>query len=369
EHCGRGKLEVANAIEALGCWLAIHHQRAGQDPRVRGNRKLANVTHEQLAYAHVKRSGFYVSQPMRMATVQALPALGLVHASSARFNVFTCTKAGSDLVQAYSNAYRPWNSSMEAVLAEWICGDKPIRVAHTLCKALAPTEPLPGEAIGQLQECLQRGGEAESAEDTARRRNLLAWAEARRIGKVDDLDWGQRPHVITSKPHWHDLESGARFFIARDSALELLTFLECLMPADGVLRVDATLCTQARGALASLRRAAHAFLELGHTEPLAVAFCRECTAAGDAEVLRTLVARDGLVLRLRGDDIVAGSAYVAHSSPLSADAPSAESESAEPIGWPAGISHRVVNLFRLNLDMHGELSTSFADVATEEATE
>lgn len=370
ERCGRGKLEVANAIEALGCWLAIHRLRAGQDLRLRGNRKLANVGEADLRYGNVRRAGFYVSQPMRMATVQALPAFGLVEAGSTRFNAYTCTRAGADLVEAHVAGYRPSKSALATVLTGWIQGDESIRVTDTLCRALAPTEPLPAEAIGLLSERLQRGGDAEAPEDTGRRRDLLAWAEAHRVGAVGDLNWHERPRAISSTSHWHDLEAGARFFIARDTALELLTLLEGLMPADGVLRVDATLCAQAGAALASLRRAAQSFLELGHPEALATSFCRECLAPGDAEVLRTLVARDGLVLRLRGEDIVRGSAFAARPATASTESPAAEGEVIAPVpAWPPGISYRVVNLYRLNQDLHGELEKSLAGVVVEEGTE
>lgn len=370
ERCGRGKLEVANAIEALGCWLAIHKLKAGQDPRLRGHRKLANVTAADLRYRNVRRAGFYVSQPMRMATVQALPALGLVENGSTRFSAYVCTRAGTELVEAFAEAYRPWNSSLEAVLAGWIQGDETIRAGDTLCRALAPNIPLPAEAIGQLHERLLRGGDAESQEDTARRRDLLAWAEARRIGAVDDLDWGRRPQAISSSSHWHDLEAGGRFLLARDAALNLLTLLEVLMPADGLLRVDTLLCSQASAALDSVRSTARAFLELGHPEALATAFCRECLAPGNAEVLRTLVARDGLVLRLRGDDIVRGHAFAAGAAAAPTEPPETDGAVSAPGPlWPPGISHRVVNLYRLNQDLHGELEQSLAAVVAEEGAE
>lgn len=370
ERCGRGKLEVANAIEALGCWVAISRLKGSQDPRLRGNRKLGNVTEADLRYRNVRRAGFYVSQPMRMATVQALPALGLVEAGSTRFNAYSCTTFGEDLIEAYAAPYRPRNSSLATVLTAWIQGDEPIKVTEPLRLALAPNKPLPAEAIGLLGERLQRGGDREAAEDTARRRDLLAWAEAHRVGAVGDLDWRERPQGITSTSHWNDLEAGARFFLARGAALELLILLEGLMPADGVLRIDAALCTRAGAVLASLRRAAHGFLELGHAEALATSFCRECAAPGDAEVLRTLVARDGLVLRLRGEDIARGSAFVARPAAGSAESPAAEGEVIAPVpAWPSGISHRVVNLYRLNQDLHGELEKSLSGVVVEEGTE
>ncbi len=49
---------------------------------------------DNLSFATVRKPGFYVTQPMRMATVQPLPALNLVESSGERFNGFRCSSTG-----------------------------------------------------------------------------------------------------------------------------------------------------------------------------------------------------------------------------------------------------------------------------------
>lgn len=86
-------IEVANAIEALACWLAFNKTGWSRDARLRGNTKLHGK--DDLSFRRVRQRSFYVTQPMRMATVQALPALGFVDSDSARFKAFRCSDAGS----------------------------------------------------------------------------------------------------------------------------------------------------------------------------------------------------------------------------------------------------------------------------------
>ena len=80
-------VEVANAIEALACRLAFDSNKWNRDARLRGNSKLQGKG-DDLRFSRVRQRNFYVTQPMRMAMVQALPALGLVETDSTRFNAF-----------------------------------------------------------------------------------------------------------------------------------------------------------------------------------------------------------------------------------------------------------------------------------------
>jgi hypothetical protein len=73
-------IEVTNAIEALACWLALEGNGWKPDPRVRGARKMRR--NMDLSFAHMRKPGFYVTQPMRQATVQPLRALPPDHLSS-----------------------------------------------------------------------------------------------------------------------------------------------------------------------------------------------------------------------------------------------------------------------------------------------
>ncbi len=83
-------IEVANAIEALACWLAFKKNGWSRDARLRGNTKLQHK--KDFSFQSVRQRNFYVTQPMRMATVQALPALGFVESDGAKFNAFRCIK-------------------------------------------------------------------------------------------------------------------------------------------------------------------------------------------------------------------------------------------------------------------------------------
>ena len=90
-------IEVANAIEALACWLAFKSNGSSSDSRLRGNTKLQGK--DNFSFRRVRQRNFYVTQPMRMATVQALPALGFVESDSARFNAFCCAEGGSNFIE------------------------------------------------------------------------------------------------------------------------------------------------------------------------------------------------------------------------------------------------------------------------------
>ncbi|MDG4553371.1 MAG: hypothetical protein P9E24_03845 [Candidatus Competibacter sp.] len=98
-------IETANAIEALACWLALNSNGWKPDSRLRGATKMQGKT--DLSFATVRKSGFYVIQPMRMATVQPLLALGLVEAGSERFNAFRCATHGLRFVDAACSDFNP----------------------------------------------------------------------------------------------------------------------------------------------------------------------------------------------------------------------------------------------------------------------
>ena len=77
-------IEMANSIEALACWLAFKSNGWNSDARLRGNTKFQGK--DDFSFRRVRQRNFYVTQPMRMTTVQALPALGFVESDGARFN-------------------------------------------------------------------------------------------------------------------------------------------------------------------------------------------------------------------------------------------------------------------------------------------
>ena len=112
-------IETANAIEALACWLALDHNEWKSAPRLRGATKLLGK--RDLSFATVRKRGFYVTQPMRMTTVQPLRALGFVASASERFGTFSCSDEGSAFIEAACSESNPchYSKSVSEYLADW----------------------------------------------------------------------------------------------------------------------------------------------------------------------------------------------------------------------------------------------------------
>ena len=126
-------IEIANVVEALACWCAFQSNDWQRDARLRGVQKLAGKT--DLTFSKLRQPRFYVTQPMRMATVEALVDLGFVHPGSQRFNSFRCTDSGRDFVEAATAGYRPYNSTVEDYLVR-LATEAPPSPLHRLCDRL-----------------------------------------------------------------------------------------------------------------------------------------------------------------------------------------------------------------------------------------
>jgi len=358
-------IETANAIEALACWLGFEKNRWQAVPRLRGVNKMRGVTKEKLTFRRLREQKFYVTQPMRMSTVEALPALGLVDATGTRFNTFTCSEAGEAFIQAACAHARPKNRTVADHLIGWTGDASSIGSLDTLAIALMPTLPLPERARALLTERLRSRGRNESAEMQQRRCEALDWVEAIRLAHPMSIDWENRPDEIESDAHWNDLRASAFFTLARDAALDVLDALEAEIGKNEksgkgkVLSLRDGLPGGIRAKLDALRGAAQRFRNEKRTETEANRFCDDCLLHDDKRLLRELIKRDGRVLRLRGDDVVPGSAY--RGSEQRERGPvrnEADAEAAAPdtsINWPDGLSFRVRNLFLLNADLRGDL--------------
>lgn len=354
-------IEVTNAIEALACWLAFNGNGWSRDSRLRGNTKLQGK--DDFSFRRARQRNFYVTQPMRMATVQALPALGFVASDSARFNAFRCSEEGRGFVEKATERNSPYNRSVIDHLTCW-AQMKDDRVdTEALRQALSPLNGFSVETIPLLRERLIQGGN-ESSDDKARRSDALAWIEALRTYRPDWLTWQQRPKEIAEK-HWHDLQAGALFFETREAAIAMLDATEvhignqtagksCSLKA----KIPQALKAAIEKPIENLKSAANRYLTFGHADTEAIRFCRECVDDDPSGMLRSLVERDGHVLRLIGDEVKPGPAF--RGSPPAAEQVGADNEDQETpqsgdIPLPVGISYRVRNLYLLNLDMHGEL--------------
>ena len=354
-------IEIANAVEALACRLALDRNGWKSDSRLRGVTKMRGKN--DLAFAAVRKPGFYVTQPMRMATGQALLALGLVESNGRRFNSFVCSGPGNEFFEAACAGYNPCHYSKGILdyLVDWSCGNFAVASHnHNLANALSPLEPLAKEACDILRERLIQGDEQGSQIDS-RRRATLCWVESVRNAPHQRLTWKKKPMCI-AEDHWRDLEAGALFFQVRDTAISMLDLLEEYIGSlnQQVLRLDGPLPAIIKSGIMALHDCAKRFLENQHPDELANAFCRECTDTEDRRLIACLVARDERVLRLRDHVVLPGPAFRGRSAPKSGEEPSAVEESPKnsvgAISWPDGISYRVHNLFLLNKDLCGELS-------------
>ncbi len=363
-------IEIANAIEALACWLTLNSNGWKSDARLRGATKMQGKTN--LSFAIVRKSGFYVTQPMRMATVQPLPALGLVEADGNRFNAFTCSQHGYDFIDALCADYNPchYSKSVLDCLVNWVRGES-VNLASNgkLCGALSPLDPMSKGSCEILMERLIQGGSHESQSDKGRRRAILGWMESLRSQPNQKLTWDNKP-PHSDDAHWHDLHAGALFFTVRDVAIRLLDRLEAHIGNQEKPRLllDDPIPDSIKPDIQNLRVHAQAFLKQRHKDELANAFCGECVDEKDGTLLASLVGRDERVLRHRDSTVLPGPAF--RGTPTQAsDADQTMSGEMETsitgaIGWPEGISHRVRNLFLLNADLHGELPKWFGETDT-----
>lgn len=349
-------IEVANAIEALACWLSFRENKWTKDSRLRGRTKLNDKDKdEDFSFSRARQRNFYVTQPMRMATVQALPALGLVDTDGTRFNAFRCSDAGTAFVEKACCDFRPHNKTVINHLLQWVLEKKDIRHTPPLQGALSPLLGLPQESRVILRERLIQGGK-ESSEDKRRRNSAYAWVERIRQNQEGN-NWDIKPDCINVQ-HWNDLLAGKKLFKTRDAAFAVLDALETHIGNQSMAQsysLDEEMQETLQPLIEALKKTAHAFLETKHDETNANVFCRECVQQDAKAILRSLVNRDGHVLRLVDNVVKPGPAFrgtvLTH---IEEDQDREETPNAI-ISLPEGISYRMRNLYLLNLDLHGEL--------------
>ena len=352
-------IEAANAVEAVACWMALKAGDWQRDARIRGAQKLRGV--ENPTFQAARRPGFYVTQPMRMSAVQPLLALGLVESQSERFNAYRLAEAGEALLETACEPYTKcwYGHGVVSTVAQWFTSN-PVRVGHidTLRDAITPLAPLPKLAAQALREQLAGRSDANSL----RRRAALAWVRACQDPAHPIEAWDGGAPAQLDATHWADLRAGARFFRARAAALATLDACERVMgPAGTPLTLHEPLPASVHACLKEAQTAASAFLavaEGGKYHLSGFQLCVELASLESAEVLRRLVARDGRVLRLSGNEAIPAMAFDGGTAADEADAPygdEATAELADRIRLPAGISSRMRNLFLLDLDLDGRL--------------
>lgn len=350
-------IQVANAIEALACLLAFRGNGWTSDPRLRGSTKLDRSGVVDVPFAKARQASFYVNQPMRMATVQALPALGLV-AQAARFNAFQSTERGREFVDLALSSWRPMNRTVVEQLKLWVMAQASNVDTPTLRQALSPLSGLSPMASSLLRQHLQSG--------SPRRANALAWvtrlARNERLQKQERLP---RPAEI-DEAHWTDILAGADFFKIQGMATTVLDSVETAIGPGRVpiLLEDAIRREATSSALKNLAAVASGF---NHESQEAQAFCRACANSDKQAVLRELLKRDGHVLRLDGAYVCpAGPAFQGHTPDEDRSGTDADDEGlgGPPTPIPDGFSFRLGNLYRLALDLDGRLDDWLASANT-----
>ncbi|CAK0759115.1 conserved hypothetical protein [uncultured Gammaproteobacteria bacterium] len=349
-------INIANAVEALACWGAFNSNLWASDPRLRGRQKLAGK--DGLTFTRLCQPRFYVTQPMRMATVETLVDLGFVEPGSQRFNSFRCTQAGMDLIEAATADYKPYNATVEDYLFNLASNDETIPNTPALQDALSPLVVMHPDAQALIHYKLCGG--AGLNPEAARRKNALGWVRSLDVKKP--AGWEAKPTLLDAN-HWDDLRLGARFFTVRDAAIDVLNAIEAQMAplAAPKLTADAAYkLSPVQKCLGAVREAAQRFLD-ENKDPtegrMATAFCRECIEEDSAAIIRNLVKRDDRVLRLVGNDVLPGAAFSRQPQAGTLDeegeGPGANNSGRVPV--PADISGRIRNLYLLDLDIQGRL--------------
>jgi len=337
-------ITITNAIEALACCLSYRKNNWQSDPRLQGNTKLQGK--DDLSFKVVSHPNFYVTQPMRMATVQTLPGLGLVESQGERFNSYSLSVHGVDLVKAGCKGFKCHRFEISEFLIKWVLGDPRNPYQPGLVQVLSPLNDLPNCAKGIIKERLVSGND----DNAMRRIDALKWVG--RITKNANHDWKQPTEL--SSAHFKDIQSGAYFFILRDKVMQLLDVIETELAnkAVGKLALDETIVISISKALKHVKSAADQFITARHDpspDKIATIFANECLQGSDALIISSIVERDNVVLKVREKTIVKGPAFGG------VQAEPDEDLAAESL-FPAGVSYRLWNLYVLNLDFNNQLA-------------
>lgn len=343
------KVEVANAIEAMACIVALKTPPVPSG-RIRGQQKLHGKNF--CAFSEARKSSFYVSQPMRMSLVQPLLHLGLVEQGATRFNAYVLSGKGHNFLELacapYSSAYQ--NKGAQKALLEWVMGKSEPWQSKALQECLNPSVQLSKKA-----KILFRG----LLDADTRRRDALLWMQSI-VEKSNPLSWAKKPAQLTPE-HWHELHAGALLFTARDAAIEVLETVEKQL--DKVASVSLSLHeVQVGPCLKLLRIAAQEFLNTGGNDTNAITFCNGCIKTDETEVLRYLIDLDGRVLRLVEDKVLQGEAFQKGIGDSVSNSGSPDEQSpgeVDAVGDAAmdafeqlpGISYRIKNLLLIYRDL------------------
>lgn len=341
-------IQVTNAIEALACYLAYSSTEWNADNRLRGRTKLNSPT--DLTYKTFSGNGFYVTQPMRMSTVQALPGLGFVKSKGERFNSFSLSQQGKYFVDAACASYKCHRLSISEFLTRWVKNEKRLPSFYTsshgdLLFVMSPLIRLEQHAVNVFTQALLSG----NSESVSRRKSVLEWTKSKNLQSY--VNW-TKPLFI-EQTHFDDLKSGAFFFSLRNKSLDLLNVIEAEITPLNPPKLDLTvpLSESIIVAVSNLKEAANEFLTLEHdpsTSKEATHFVKQCFQSDDIDVIKSLLERDEVVLRCRGEQILPAAAF---GKPESVSNEGIDDDSL----FPNDVSFRVWNMYVLNRDFENKL--------------
>lgn len=345
-------IEVANALEALACRITFEKNNWQGDARLRGINKLKNINDN--AFSTLRKPGAYVTQPFRMGTVQALPALQLVNSESGLFNSFMLSDTGWTFIGRISSQLDGRKNVIDLLL-NWVEGSN---VSPTIHEFLSPTVDINSAGRDFVKGILTRSGDELIKE---KRNAILKWVNDPIIENKGYKNWNKRPPMI-SEEHWNDLHKGTLFFKTRDLAIELLNELEVELEKGYANKIELdktnTMLVNHKERLA---KAANDFLKINIDTKENIdarVFCTECKDISN--VIASLVKRDGVGLELRGNSICKGHAFRgSNHGNLNEEEDEVETGNSITDKFPEHISYRVINMFYINQDLKGKLDKWF----------
>ncbi|AZL58325.1 hypothetical protein EI545_05410 [Tabrizicola piscis] len=303
---------IAEGVEALACWHAIP-VGVNQAMRIRGARKLPRISEDQLTLKRLARGRGYVSQPVRVGIGAALPGLGLVEARNSRFNSFTLSDRGKEFLKLTLQSRKTedalpllWNWLDGG---PWPHGEMQKRKRNREIAHLSPVDPLPSATRAFFSELMESAGEGS---DLATRRSL--WRVSREvlskgpalegdamvaevIGQMREANSATADRLIWS-------EKVFNLYAATFEVLDQIQPLISNAPLKKVNIYDLSRQSEVKDALSELNGLAKALHKLpkpdGVPQDLGV-FLESVVGKRADDVLRELVARDGLILRLEED--------------------------------------------------------------------
>ena len=336
---GRSPIEVANAIEALGCKLEYHYGKRDHHGKrdcqwVRGVRAFGRHDRKdgiKWLYKKLRQGSHYVQAPYRMSTTRALPehtGLGLTD-NSGSFRNLQLNERGEKLASAFllregSYAGKGRRSLKTWLSEKWIGGEDITSDPRpaTLLPLLSPCRP------SQIEKKIVRNrlyakvsdNHPSVSGDGNRRQRLLELFK--NIGDIEDMSDIQGSILeplssgdSASQQHAKEIDTALKLELMRDRAIDLLSEVAGALGTRTAQTSRADLCGRdnIKTALGKFRDGCRAFQESVDTSKQLHCDAQEFAAIGkekeEADIIDKLVMRDGRILTGADDYVTGGPAF------------------------------------------------------------